>query len=60
MYARWTRQNKRNRVARYRFYLQRGLDTTVLRDGRYTVQVRATDIRGNATTAAFGLTVANV
>ncbi len=59
-YARWTRQNKRNRVARYRFYLQRGLDTTVLRDGRYSVQVRATDIRGNATTAAFGLTVANV
>ena len=60
VYARWTRQNKKHRVGRYRFALVHGLDTTALANGRWTVQVRASDVRGNATTAAFGVVVANV
>jgi hypothetical protein len=59
-YARWTRQNKKHRIGRYRFALVHGLDTTTLANGRWTLQVRASDVRGNATTAAFALVVANV
>lgn len=58
-YARWTRQNKKKWDARYRFYLVHGLDTRSLRDGRYEVEVSATDIRGNHASCAFTLTVAN-
>jgi hypothetical protein len=59
-YAQWTRQNKKHRVGRYRFALVHELDTTALANGRWTVQVRASDVRGNATTATFVLVVANV
>ena len=45
-FAAWTRQNKRTRPGRYRFYLAHDLDTSRLADGRYTVEVQATDIRG--------------
>ena len=58
-YARWTRQNKKAWDARYRFYLVHGLDTRALHDGRYEVEVSATDIRGNHASSAFTLTVAN-
>jgi hypothetical protein len=58
-YASWTRQNKKVWDARYGFYLIRNLDTLKLRDGAYDVQVRATDIRGNAGTGSFTLTVVN-
>ena len=60
VYARWTRQNRKHRVGRYRFALAHGLDTTALANGAWTVQVRASDVRGNATTASFVLVVANV
>lgn len=58
-YARWTRQNKKHRVGRYRFTLAHELDTTALSNGRWTVEVRASDVRGNATAAAFVLVIAN-
>jgi hypothetical protein len=58
-YARWTRQNKKIWDARYRFYLAHGLETKSLPDGRYEVEVKATDIRGNSSTRAFTLTLAN-
>ena len=58
-YASRTRQNKKIWDARYRFYLVHDLNTRTLADGRYRVEVRATDIRGNAGTETFTLTVAN-
>ena len=58
-YTSWTRQNKKIWDARYGFYLAHGLDTRTLRDGKYLVQVRATDMRGNTGTRSFPLTVAN-
>ena len=58
-YTSWTRQNKKICDARYGFYLAHGFDTRTVRDGRYLVQVKATDIRGNSTTRSFPLTVAN-
>jgi hypothetical protein len=59
MYARWTRQNKKIWDARYRFYLAHDLDTRALEDGRYRVEVEATDIRGNTGAGTFTVTVAN-
>jgi hypothetical protein len=58
-YTPWTRQNKKIWDARYGFYLAHGLDTRTLADGRYVVQVTATDIRGNTGHGSFPLTVAN-
>jgi hypothetical protein len=58
-YAGSTRQNKKIWDARYRFYLVHDLNTRSLRDGRYEVEVKATDIRGNCATRKFMLTVAN-
>jgi hypothetical protein len=47
VYARWTRQNKPWSRGRYRVVLTRGLDTTALPDGHYTVEVEVADTRGN-------------
>ena len=58
-YARWTRQNKRNRPGRYRFVLTTGWDTRTLADGRYVVEVAASDVSGNRTVQRFALRVAN-
>ena len=58
-YARWTRQNKRNRPGRYRFVLAAGWDTRTLGDGRYVVEVAASDVSGNRTVARFAIRVAN-
>jgi hypothetical protein len=58
-YARWTRQNKRNRPGRYRFLLATGFDTRPLADGRYVVEVSASDVTGNTTVQRFALRVAN-
>ena len=58
-YARWTRQNKRARSGRYRFYLAHGWDTRAFADGRYTVEVAARDTRGNTGIARFPITIAN-
>jgi len=58
-YARWTRQNKKNRVGRYRFVLFAGWDTRTLADGRYVVEVTASDVSGNRTVARFPIRIAN-
>ena len=58
-YARWTRQNKRNRPGRYRFVLATGWDTRTLADGRYVVEVAASDSSGNSTVERFALRVVN-
>ena len=58
-YARWTRQNKRNRPGRYRFVLAPAWDTRSLADGRYVVDVAASDVSGNRTVARFPIRIAN-
>jgi hypothetical protein len=58
-YGRWTRQNKRNRVGRYRFVLRAGWDSRTVADGRYVVEVEATDVSGNGSAARFPIRVAN-
>ena len=58
-YARWTRQNKRNRIGRYRFVLAAAWDTRELADGRYVVEVVASDVSGNRTVARFPIRIAN-
>jgi hypothetical protein len=58
-YARWTRQNKRNRPGRYRFVLAAAWDTRTLADGRYVVEVAASDVSGNRTVARFPIRIAN-
>ena len=58
-YARWTRQNKRNRIGRYRFVLAAAWDTRALADGRYLVEVAASDVSGNRTIARFPVRIAN-
>ena len=58
-YARWTRQNKKNRIGRYRFVLRAGWDSTTVADGRYVVEVTASDVSGNTTVARFPLRIAN-
>jgi hypothetical protein len=58
-YARWTRQNKRNRPGRYRFVLATAWDTRTLADGRYVVEVSASDVSGNRTDARFPIWIAN-
>jgi murein DD-endopeptidase MepM/ murein hydrolase activator NlpD len=58
-YGRWTRQNKKNRPGRFRFMLESGWDSRTLADGRYMVEVSASDLNGNRTVARFALRVAN-
>jgi hypothetical protein len=59
VYARWTRQNKKSRTGRYRFYLVHGWDSRAVANGQYTVEVAASDTRGNRGIARFAITVAN-
>jgi hypothetical protein len=58
-YARWTRQNKRNRPGRYRFVLASGWDSRAVGDGRYVVEIAASDVSGNSVLARFALRIAN-
>jgi len=58
-YGRWTRQNKKNRPGRFRFVLQSGWDSRTVADGRYVVEVAASDLSGNSTVARFPIRVAN-
>ena len=58
-YGRWTRQNKKNRPGRFRFVLQSGWDSSTVADGRYVVEVAASDLGGNRTVARFPIRVAN-
>jgi hypothetical protein len=57
-YARWTRQNKRNRIGRYRFVLAAAWNTRTLADGGYVVDVAASDVSGNRTVARFPIRIA--
>ena len=50
-YARWTRQNKRSRPGRYRFVLAAAWGRRSLADGRYLVEIAASDVSGNTTVA---------
>ena len=58
-YARWSRQNKRNRTGRYRFVLAAAWDTRTLVDGLYVVEVAASDVSGNTTVVRFRIRAAN-
>jgi len=58
-YARWTRQNKRNRNGRYRFVLAAAWATRTLVDGLYVVEVAASDLSGNTTVVRFPIRIAN-
>ena len=58
-YARWTRQNKRNRPGRYRFVLAAAWDTRLVADGSYVVEVEASDMRSNRTVQRFPLRIVN-
>ena len=58
-YARWTRQNKRNRIGRYRFVLAAAWDTRTLADGRFVLEVTTSDVSGNTTVARFPVQITN-
>lgn len=58
-YGRWTRQNKKNRIGRYRFVLEHHWDTSTVADGRYVVEVAASDLSGNIRLARFPIRIAN-
>ena len=59
VYAPGTRQNQANWPGDYRYWLARGVDSTLIGDGAHVLWVTATDIRGNATTRALQFTVGN-
>ena len=59
IYAPDTHQNKANRPGNYTFYLRQDWDTTELPDGAYTLEVAASDMRGNVGTYAQPFVVAN-
>jgi hypothetical protein len=59
VYAQWTRQNHPGKAGRYRVYLSRALSTRELPDGLYHVEVEASDVCGNRTTARASLSVEN-
>ncbi|MBX7101493.1 MAG: peptidoglycan DD-metalloendopeptidase family protein [Myxococcaceae bacterium] len=58
VFAPGTDQNHADDPGRYWFWLRRGWDTSSLAPGELTVEVTASDIRGNTSTRAFSLTVA--
>ncbi len=60
VYAPGTWQNREDRPGRYRFYLISGLDTRLLRNRHYRLEVRASDTRGNAATAVLPVTIDNL
>jgi hypothetical protein len=53
VYARWTRQNRPNRVGRYRIYLAHGWSCGRFPRGWYRVQVEVSDTRNNTTVVGF-------
>jgi len=59
VFAPGTLQNRPSHPGDYRFYLAHSFDTTRLADGVYTLEVVASDTRGNSTTAALPFRVAN-
>jgi len=59
VYAPGTFQNKANRPGRYEFYLMHGLNTSLLPNGSYVLQVEALDEQENVGQASFAFTVTN-
>jgi hypothetical protein len=59
VYGPGTRQNRANRPGNYVYYLWHAWDSTSLADGTYTVEVAASDTRGNTGTLSVPFTVAN-
>jgi hypothetical protein len=53
VYAKWTRQNRPNRVGRYRIYLAHGWNCGQLKAGWYRVEVETSDTRSNTTVTSF-------
>jgi hypothetical protein len=60
VYAPGTFQNKPNRPGRYEFYLAHELDTSLLPNGSYVLQVDALDEQENFGQASFAFTILNV
>lgn len=52
-----TDQNHADDPGRSWFWLRRGWNTAALAPGEYSVEVTASDIRGNTSTRSFSLTV---
>jgi hypothetical protein len=59
VFAQWTRQNHPDKGGRYRVYLAHALLTSELPNGLYRVDVRASDVCGNRTTARASLSIDN-
>lgn len=59
VYAPGTRQNHANAPGLYRFWLARGWDTRKHADGRYELEVEASDTRGNGSRRRLGAVLAN-
>lgn len=58
-YAPGTYQNRPNRPGRYEYYLAHGLDTALLPNGSYVLQVDALDAQENLGQASFAFTIRN-
>ena len=59
VYAPGTVQNRPGRRGRYKYYLAHQLDTHLLPNGSYTLQVDALDEQENVGQSSFTFTVAN-
>ena len=59
VYAPGTRQNHPDRPGRYRFWLTRGWNTRTRPDGRYRLEVEASDTRGNGTRKHLDIVLVN-
>jgi hypothetical protein len=59
IYAPGTRQNHAGEPGLYRFYLAHTWSTTTLPDGRYELDVEASDLGGNSHTRTESITIAN-
>jgi hypothetical protein len=57
VFAQWTRQNHPNQRGRYRVYLSHALQTAALPSGEYRVEIAASDLCGNRSTASAQLTL---
>ena len=59
VYAPGTRQNHPDEPGVFRYQLARRFDTRRFPDGPYTIDVEATDVRGNTGRRRLGVTIAN-
>jgi len=59
VYAPGTRQNRAGSAGLYRFYLAHTWSTELLPNGRYRIEVEASDLSGNVGTLAAPFTISN-